>query len=221
MSFLIFFFNLREIFAMNSLSTNAHLKIFIFSGIFFKKVDFNKVCKIHSVTIIVVKINRAQWQKICGRFSRKFLTESVLRSVVTETTPNMRVKLKIICFFLQWIWTMLVSSWSCTRFYWRNWKRHGYLWRSEILATYHAQEGLEKYWDSKLFFENLFLFQPVSLSPDCGGDKIPTVQHEVMHALGFYHEHQRPDRDQYITIQVIFFLIWKLSKNLIPKRLIF
>ena len=27
-----------------------------------------------------------------------------------------------------------------------------------------------------------------------------TIQHEMLHALGFLHEHVRPDRDQFVTV---------------------
>ncbi|KHJ88653.1 astacin [Oesophagostomum dentatum] len=41
--------------------------------------------------------------------------------------------------------------------------------------------------------------QVLSLAPDCVADYI--VWHEVMHAIGFEHEHQRPDRDDFIRVE--------------------
>lgn len=39
--------------------------------------------------------------------------------------------------------------------------------------------------------------QPIRLAADCGRTEI---LHEVLHALGFIHEHSRPDRDQYVEV---------------------
>ncbi|KAK6746932.1 hypothetical protein RB195_000277 [Necator americanus] len=40
--------------------------------------------------------------------------------------------------------------------------------------------------------------QKLSLAADCVADYI--VWHEMMHAIGFEHEHQRPDRDNFIRV---------------------
>jgi hypothetical protein len=43
--------------------------------------------------------------------------------------------------------------------------------------------------------------QQVSLDDGCIPSGVPgIVMHELMHAAGFFHEHTRPDRDTYVTI---------------------
>jgi Astacin (Peptidase family M12A) len=39
--------------------------------------------------------------------------------------------------------------------------------------------------------------QPIYLAPQCG---VHQIIHELMHALGFVHEHARPDRDQFLEV---------------------
>lgn len=40
--------------------------------------------------------------------------------------------------------------------------------------------------------------QSVSLAPHCR--KVGTIIHELGHAIGFWHEHTRPDRNEHVQI---------------------
>ncbi|CAB3406264.1 unnamed protein product [Caenorhabditis bovis] len=51
--------------------------------------------------------------------------------------------------------------------------------------------------------------QTISLAADCIADYI--IWHEMMHAIGFEHEHQRPDRDDYIKVTY---------ENVIPSQIV-
>lgn len=41
--------------------------------------------------------------------------------------------------------------------------------------------------------------QPVTLALGCIDPK-GRIQHEILHVLGIFHEHQRPDRDEYVDV---------------------
>ncbi|CAG5104451.1 Oidioi.mRNA.OKI2018_I69.chr1.g1260.t1.cds [Oikopleura dioica] len=45
-------------------------------------------------------------------------------------------------------------------------------------------------------------WQAIALSEGCAGTSQRTVQHEILHALGVHHEHNRPDRDDYLNVDV-------------------
>ena len=60
---------------------------------------------------------------------------------------------------------------------------------------------------SHIGFVNRPVYQHINLGLLCHTRAI--IQHEVMHSLGFKHEHERPDRDEYVTV---------LFENILPEQ---
>uniref|UniRef100_A0AAF5D318 Metalloendopeptidase n=2 Tax=Strongyloides stercoralis TaxID=6248 RepID=A0AAF5D318_STRER len=90
----------------------------------------------------------------------------------------------------------MISKETCIRF-----KKYKKLLRG--LAGLHYYYGDDC--SSVIGKEGEGIWQTISIGEGC--DTIGRIQHETMHALGFYHEHSRYDRDKYIQV---------LSKNVHP-----
>ncbi|KAM9367031.1 high choriolytic enzyme 1-like [Symphorus nematophorus] len=75
---------------------------------------------------------------------------------------------------------------TCIRFYWRRWWHQHYL-------HFYSGSGCWSYLGRQR------RGQVVSLKKN-GCLYTGTVQHEVLHALGFHHEHVRSDRDRFVSI---------------------
>ena len=54
--------------------------------------------------------------------------------------------------------------------------------------------------------------QAISIGKNC--DKFGIVVHELGHAVGFWHEHTRPDRDDWVTIIRENIMVGKLSPQM-------
>ncbi|AWP01132.1 putative low choriolytic enzyme-like isoform 5 [Scophthalmus maximus] len=76
---------------------------------------------------------------------------------------------------------------TCIRFVWRRWYHWTYL---NFFSGSGCWSSVGRRWFGR---------QSVSLKKN-GCLYTSTVQHEVLHALGFHHEHIRSDRDSYVNI---------------------
>ncbi|XP_026153652.1 low choriolytic enzyme [Mastacembelus armatus] len=84
----------------------------------------------------------------------------------------------------------MVSEHTCVSFHQRRSETHYLIFKKSLgCSSYVGFVGEE---------------QPVFLGPLC---IVGNIVHELLHALGFYHEHTRADREQYITI---------FPKNIMP-----
>lgn len=68
---------------------------------------------------------------------------------------------------------------------------------SDNITCHYSPQGVLKIKD-RVVYQNMGYIQ-LGTSPNCF--RLSVVLHEIMHAMGFDHEHQRPDRDNFVRLE--------------------
>ena len=87
---------------------------------------------------------------------------------------------------------VIIQQATCIRFQWYDQNVH-----QQYVAIIPAEQG---FGCRALVGRQNSGWQWVKLEPNWHCVAPGMVAHELIHAIGFWHEQQRPDRDQYITV---------------------